>query len=91
MRRNYETYFSNFNDFFCRTGNTYRDREAFPGHTGLASHHIAAASLFLVAVCIHGWYNRKAMVKYFGGLGWRWAIIAGCLIGVLVVGNLLAQ
>jgi hypothetical protein len=63
--------------------------EASPRHTGLANHHVAAASLFLIAACIHGWYNWKAMVKYFGGLCWRWAIIAGCLIGVLAVGNLL--
>jgi hypothetical protein len=64
--------------------------EASPRHTGLASHHIAAASLFFIAVCMHGWYNRKAMVKYFNGFGWRWAVIAGCLIGVLIAGNLLA-
>jgi hypothetical protein len=64
--------------------------EAFPSHTGPASHHIAAASLFFAASCVHGWGNRKTVTKYFRGLGWRWAIIAGCFITVLVVGNLLA-
>jgi hypothetical protein len=44
--------------------------EALPGHTGLAGHHIAAASLFFIAACFHGWYNRKPVTKYFSGLGW---------------------
>ncbi len=65
--------------------------ESSPRHTGLASHHIAAASLFLIAACIHGWYNWKVIAKYFTGLGWRWAIIAGCLIAVLTAGSMLTQ
>ena len=55
----------------------------------LPGHHLAAASLFLGAALIHAWYNRKVILKYFGDLGWRWAIIAGCLAGVLVAGLLI--
>jgi hypothetical protein len=64
--------------------------EAFPSHTGLATHHIVAASLFLVGACIHGWYNRRAVAKYFSGLRWEWAVIAACPVVVVVVGSLFA-
>ena len=60
--------------------------ESFPPHNGSAGHHLAAAVLFLAAVCIHGWYNRKAILNNFSGLGWRWAVIAGCLVLALIAG-----
>jgi Kef-type K+ transport system membrane component KefB len=59
--------------------------------TQLAGHHIVAASLFFIAACIHGWYNRKPVLRYFSGLGWRWAVIAGCLLAVLIVGRLIER
>ena len=62
--------------------------ESSSSHAGLPSHHIAAAALLLAAVCIHGWYNRKAMTKYFSGLGWKWAAVAGSLLVAVVVGTI---
>ena len=64
--------------------------ESDTARTVLPGHHIAAASLFFAAACVHCWCNRKAIVKYFVGFGWRWAVVvAGCLIAVLVVGTLI--
>ena len=63
--------------------------ESNPAHTGLASHHIVAASLFLLSACVHGWYNRKAMLGYLEGFSWRWAVMAaGLLVLVFGVGHL---
>jgi hypothetical protein len=58
-------------------------------HTGLAGHHIAAASLFVIAACFHCWCNRKPVIKYFNRLGWWWAIIAVCFFAVVAVVRLL--
>jgi hypothetical protein len=57
--------------------------------TGLAGHHIIAASLFFIAACIHCWCNRKPILKYISGLKWEWAVIAGCLVAILVLGGLI--
>jgi hypothetical protein len=59
--------------------------EALPRDGDLAGHHIAAASLFVIAAFFHVWYNRKPVINYFSGLGWRWAIIAVCFFAVLAV------
>jgi hypothetical protein len=61
-------------------------------HTGLAGHHIVAASLFFIAACVHCWCNRKAIVKYSVDFGWRWAIVvASCLLVVLIVGGIIQR
>lgn len=57
--------------------------------TGLAGHHIVAASLFFIAACIHCWYNRKPIMKYFSVMKLEWAVIAGCLIIMVVLGRLI--
>ncbi|RPJ62417.1 MAG: hypothetical protein EHM12_04490 [Dehalococcoidia bacterium] len=57
--------------------------------TGLAGHHIVAASLFFIAACFHCWYNRKPILKYISGLKWEWAVIAGCLIVMFALGQLI--
>jgi hypothetical protein len=64
--------------------------ESDTARTVLPGHHIAAASLFFLAACVHCWCNRKAIVKYSVDFGWRWApIVVGCLLLVLVVGFLI--
>jgi len=30
--------------------------------------HIFIAVLFIVAMCVHAWLNRKALIKYFKGM-----------------------
>jgi uncharacterized membrane protein len=34
--------------------------------------HIIASFIFLILVIIHVWLNRKAILKYFSKLGWKW-------------------
>lgn len=34
--------------------------------------HIFAAFIFLILLIIHIWLNRKPILRYFGGLGWKW-------------------
>ncbi len=43
-------------------------------------HHIIISVLFVASAGIHIWLNRKAVGRYFGGLGWRWGLIVGLAI-----------
>lgn len=51
------------------------------------SPHIIAALLFTTAVGVHVWLYRRAIVRRFARLGWRWAWIGA---GVLPIAHLLA-
>lgn len=60
------------------------------GHDPL---HIAPAFIFGILVVIHVWLNRKPLVRYFKGLGWRWVFVGLGIILILgggIVGPLLA-
>jgi hypothetical protein len=38
--------------------------------------HIFAAFVFLVLLIIHIWLNRKSILRYFSGLGWKWILVS---------------
>lgn len=54
---------------------------------GGPGHHIIFAVLFAIVVCIHGWLNRKPLIRYFKGLGWGWVLV-GLGLAVIVVANI---
>jgi hypothetical protein len=37
--------------------------------------HIFASFIFLILIIIHIWSNRKAILRYFSGLGWKWLLV----------------
>jgi hypothetical protein len=50
-----------------------------------ADHHTIFAILFAIFACIHGWLNRKAFIRYFESLGWRWGLIGLGIVIIVVV------
>ena len=59
------------------------------GLTALASpridapaHHVVAAVLFLIALAIHVWLNRKPLLHYFKNLRWQWVLIG---LGIVLI------
>lgn len=59
--------------------------EAFRPWEEIPIHHIIVASLFIIAVCIHAWLNRKPLVRYFKGFGWNWVWFAGVIIAMIIL------
>jgi len=51
-----------------------------PFNKGIANQfdpsHIVPVVIFLILLPFHLWFNRKPIIKYFKGLGWKWALIA---------------
>jgi len=51
-------------------------------NTESADHHVVAASIFTIALCIHVWLNRKPFFQRFKGLGWKWSLIG---LGLFII------
>jgi hypothetical protein len=59
--------------------------EAISQHAGTSSPHVAVSVLFFLTACIHGWFNRRILLKYFSGPVWKWGIIIVVIIVVLAI------
>ena len=53
-----------------------------PYDEGVEPLHIVPAFPLAVLICIHVWLNRKPLVRYFQGLGWKWLWV---VLGVLCI------
>jgi len=52
-----------------------------PSNKVLYPPHIIAAFIFLILLIIHIWLNRKPILRYFSGLGWKWIWVGlGCIL-----------
>ena len=47
-----------------------------------AAHHVVTAVLFLIALAIHLWLNRKPFLRYFKNLRWQWVLIG---LGIVII------
>ncbi len=61
--------------------------EAISQHAVTSSPHIAVSVLFFLTACIHGWFNRRILFKYFSGPVWKWGVIILVIIVVLAIAN----
>jgi hypothetical protein len=62
--------------------------EMLPGQANsvvLDNVHAVISFMFMSAVCLHGWLNRKAIVKYLRHLHWKWSLVVVLTIIVLTV------
>jgi hypothetical protein len=51
--------------------------ELFIHPTDIPYHHIVMSALFVIAAGTHIWLNRKSILRYFSGLGWKWVLVVG--------------
>jgi hypothetical protein len=58
--------------------------ESHPWHSGPPVMHIIIAVAFNISLIIHGWLNRRGIIKYYGGIK-RLLIPAGIIIAVSIV------
>ncbi len=57
-----------------------------PFNKGIDPLHMIPAFVFGILLVVHVWLNRKPLLRYFRGLGWRWVFIGLGVLGILWAG-----